>query len=373
MQRSRPVVAHFLLSSELSGSPPNEAIVSAFVEAGCDVELFGPYAGDMDLGMYSGSVHVGSFKGGWGYRGLVGAMPDFAWRRYCAFSATAEDPLPIAACLAKLHRKPMIALVDEIKSGSYVGDRSARWKALCKWAIRSASLCIVNDESRVALVRDYSGRAADREVLVYPGCFRSPPPVDIVAIERMRAIWGARADDLVVGVSGGVNLTAGFDWVHRATARTDHAFLLVQPVNLDPFTDYLLRSAVSAGRGYVEKQRLSWYEAWVSAAACDVGIAIYRNSAPQFQRMGISSNRLCMYLAMGVPVIASRQESFQFIEDFNCGVLVNGEDEVAEALSSVRKNLTAMRNGTMRATREHIRADSRYRTLVGRIQKILNA
>lgn len=89
-------------------------------------------------------------------------------------------------------------------------------------------------------------------------------------------------------------------------------------------------------------------------------MVIYLQDAPQFQHMGIASNRLCMFLAMGVPVIASRQPSFSFIEDFNCGVLVSDSTEFTAALQKVRANLQAMREGAVRAWNEYVRSNARY-------------
>jgi len=74
----------------------------------------------------------------------------------------------------------------------------------------------------------------------------------------------------------------------------------------------------------------------------DIGLAIYTNPAPQFQHMGISSNRLCMFLAMGVPVIATRQPSFRFIKDYNCGILVENYDQFLAAIRHIGAHLPSM-------------------------------
>jgi glycosyltransferase involved in cell wall biosynthesis len=83
--------------------------------------------------------------------------------------------------------------------------------------------------------------------------------------------------------------------------------------------------------------------------------------------MGISSNRLCMYLAMGVPVICSRQPSFQFVEDFGCGVMV---DDGAGFLAAARRlgaDLEARREACGRCFHDYIRPQERYRSLVAAI------
>jgi hypothetical protein len=61
----------------------------------------------------------------------------------------------------------------------------------------------------------------------------------------------------------------------------------------------------------------------------------YLSQKPQFQKMGVSSNKLCMYLQMSNPVVASRQESFRFLEDYGAGILIDSEAELAGAVVEI--------------------------------------
>ena len=106
--------------------------------------------------------------------------------------------------------------------------------------------------------------------------------------------------------------------------------------------------------------RSGWQDAWESAVALDIGLAIYTNPAPQFQHMGTSSNRLCMFLAMGVPVIATRQASFNFIETYQCGVLVDSYDEFKAAIEHIRNNLSVMRTNCQRCLHDYIMPSDRW-------------
>lgn len=347
--------AHFLLHPELAGSPPNDAIVSALLDLGYSVDLFAPGAVRNNPRC---SQRISSHDAEYGKRWLARNILSFRWRNYAVFSATSEDPLAIAATLARVHRRPFFALVDEIKSGSYRGDAPGYWKSLCQWAIRSARMSIVNDETRVELLREYANLPPRSNVLVYPGSFRTPPP----AAERsvLREKWGIPHDAFTVCVSGGFNETSGADWLFDCFKQDTTLHLVIQAVNMPPFTRLLLQNLAGAERLYLEPERLGWQEAWASAPACDVGLAIYKNPAPQFQSMGISSNRLCMFLAMGVPVIASRQSSFEFIEKYDCGRLVSSASEFQLAIEHIRNNLNVMRANALKCAREYIRAPERW-------------
>jgi hypothetical protein len=67
-----------------------------------------------------------------------------------------------------------------------------------------------------------------------------------------------------------------------------------------------------------------------------------------------------MFLAMGVPVIASRQDSFQFLEQFGCGILVDDSRGFSTAVDSIRERLPEMRANAFRCWKDCIRTPERY-------------
>ena len=160
-------------------------------------------------------------------------------------------------------------------------------------------------------------------------------------------MWGVPEDALVVGASGNFNLTAGADWLIDAL-KIPGRYGVIQPLGTDPLALFLLKRLEMSSRIYVEEKRLDWRTAWAQAAAMDIGVVIYKNPAPQFQHMGTSSNRLCMFLAMGVPVIASRQDSFRFLEEFDCGILVDDSRGFSAAVDRIRDRLVEMRANALR-------------------------
>ena len=67
-----------------------------------------------------------------------------------------------------------------------------------------------------------------------------------------------------------------------------------------------------------------------------------------------------MFLAMGVPVIASRQDSFRFLEEFGCGILVDDSRGFSTAVDRIRDRLVEMRENALRCWKEYITASERY-------------
>lgn len=366
-QKSK-LAAHFLLNCDLVYSPPNEAIVSALLDLGYEVHLFAPGM-DFDTTAYGLKVKAHPVEYGRGWLVRNGLSP--SWRRYSVFSGTSEDPLAVVGLLSWLHRRPSFILADEIKSGSYRGNAPEYWKNLCRWAMRRAKFNIVNDESRINLLKEYAAIRGNGKIIVYPGCYRDPPP----GADRnvMREQWGVPEGALLVAASGGFNLSAGADWLIQALEQLPELRVAIQPLAIDPLARFLLEQIRGRERLYIEPARMGWKEAWASAAAFDVGLAIYRNPAPQFQNMGISSNRLCMFLAMGVPVIASRQPSFEFIEKYNCGVLVERPQDLAAAIDQIAMNLDSMKANALQCSQEYIQAPARWVELRNALARTLSS
>ena len=121
---------------------------------------------------------------------------------------------------------------------------------------------------------------------------------------------------------------------------------------------------------YIQDHLLTWQEVYASVAGADIGMSVYTHSAPEFQNMGISSNRLCMFLSMGIPVIASQQASFEFLERYHCGVLVKNEHEFIEAIDFVRQRLPEMKANATRCAKEYIDTSGKYANLVSALRAI---
>lgn len=352
--------AHFLLIPELLYSPPNNAIINAYLENNYQVDIYTP--GEIvETSRYGTSVRIFSVDYSWSW--IVRNAIKNKWCSYDIISGTSEDPLLIVGMVSELYRKKSICLVDEIKSGTYRGDRSEFWKRLCKRAIRRSQLRIVNDESRVNLLRDYGNIEIHKEILVYPGCYYDRPEKRISVRQRYRSHWGFNEDDFVIASSGGFNMTAGAEWLLQYLKENAQVCSVIQPLGVTPLSMYLLKNFESGGKIYIQENRMGWAEAWESAQAFDVGLCIYKNQAPQFQHMGISSNRLCMFLAMGVPVIATRQKSFEFIEEYNCGVLVDNYKEFSNSIGVIKESLSVMKLNCERCFQEYIRPKERFNEL----------
>ena len=147
--------------------------------------------------------------------------------------------------------------------------------------------------------------------------------------------------------------------------------MLTQPLTIKDFDSYLLANHHSRAQLRIAPKRLTWQQSWSSMGGVDIGVSIYNKPAPQFQNMGTSSNRLCMFLAMGVPVIVSRQASFQFVEDYECGYMVGNSTQFSEAIQKISDNLDQMKRNALRCADQHIDTHGKYLELTTSIRKTL--
>lgn len=65
-----------------------------------------------------------------------------------------------------------------------------------------------------------------------------------------------------------------------------------------------------------------------------VGIALYSETHLGYRAtyMGLAAGKIGNYLKCGIPVIATRLPSLQYLEDFHCGILIDSEDDILSAL-----------------------------------------
>jgi glycosyltransferase involved in cell wall biosynthesis len=359
--------AHFLLGRELAGSPPNKALVEALNELGYEVDLYAPGGNDSDSQL---STRIYPVE--YGRRWILKHALSPKWRRYALFSGTTEEPMAIVGILSWFHHRPSFTLADEIKSDAYRGGRSAGWKRLCRWAMRRSKFSIVGDSDRVELQRHYAGLEADDPIIVYPSSFRSPP--ESQDRRRLRREQGVPDHALVLAYAGSFGHLLGADWLLGALEAIPTLHVAAQIVNLDPLTRMLLEHTRARDRLHLDDRtgpgRVSWKEAWSSVTIGDIGMVVYHHAGSQFQRMGTSSNRLCMFLAMGLPVVVSRQPSFAFVEKYDCGVMVESEREFVDAIQFIGRRLAEMKRNALRCAAEYFDTEGRYQKLLGALATI---
>jgi hypothetical protein len=275
--------------------------------------------------------------------------------------------MAIAGALSKRFGGRCIAVCDEIFLGGYEGNaRKGYWKYLVRRGMQQAAMTIITDLCRVDLQQRYAGLGPKHRFLEYPCCYCETD------FQHTRKYWkdylGLRSDNLTLSFSGHTSTSTGAHWVINSLDRLPPQIrILFQPggSGADPFMSAVLRhlSNLDDRVLFIPGRNSSFVEAMSLNLASDIGLVFYLSPKPQFQRMGLSSNKLCMYLKMARPVIASRQPSFDFLEEHKAGVLIESEEEIPDAVEQIASSYAAYSLGAEDCFHKFIRPRERLESL----------
>lgn len=99
---------------------------------------------------------------------------------------------------------------------------------------------------------------------------------------------------------------------------------------------------------------VSTYELDPLVSSADIGIALYSEVELDYRAtyMGLAAGKIGNYLKCGVPVIATKLPSLSYIEEYNCGVLITKESEIANAINLILSDRDSFSKNAHRCYRE---------------------
>jgi glycosyltransferase involved in cell wall biosynthesis len=353
--------AYFEARADYFGRPLDDGILRALLANGFDIDVYAPN-GDLPQTLYPANVRrlPVEYRRAW----LQRHMARRSWREYDLFLGTTDLPMAFAGTIAKLAGRPSVTVVDEIYLGGYEGlATTLYWKKLSQWAMRRAAFTIITDEVRIPLQREYASLPPQHEFLLYPCAY--PTPYAGRSPAAAREALGIAGGDFLLSSTGAFTSANACDWLVRL-CNGDVRSLIQTGGRPDPVLDSLLQRL--SGPLYFP-ERLEWRESTEITVAADAAAALYLSPKSQFQAMGISSQKLCTALWLGIPVIATRQNSFRFIDQYRCGELIDREEELPGAIGRIRENREEYAANAGRAMREYVRAEERLQALTERFRK----
>lgn len=354
--------AYFEARADYFGRPLDDGILRALLANGFEIDVYAPN-GDLPQTLYPAGVRRLSveYRRAWLQRHTARR----SWRQYDLFLGTADLPMAFAGTLAKFAGRPAVTVVDEIYLGGYEGlATTLYWKKLSQWAMRRAAFTIITDEVRIPLQREYASLPPQHEFLLYPCAY--PTPYSGRSHAAAREAMGIGEGDFVLSSTGAFTSANACDWLVRFV-NGDRRLLIQTGGRPDPVLDSLL---ARLGGPLYFPQRLEWRESTEITVAADAAAVLYLSPKPQFQAMGISSQKLCTALWLGMPVIATRQDSFRFLEQYRCGELIDREDELPAAIARIRGNREEYAANAARAMREYVRPEERLQKLTARFRRV---
>jgi hypothetical protein len=188
----------------------------------------------------------------------------------------------------------------------------------------------------------------------------------------VRHALGIGEHDFVVSLTGGFHQFSGAPEAIRLLDNENTDFrLMIQTGGVpDMVTHELLRKLALHYRVCYLPDRVGWREAAGLASAGDVGLVFYNSPLIDDQYVGLSSQKLCTFLLLGKPVVAGWQASFEFIEQFKCGVLIKKESDLLGAINRIRDNYAAYAENALRCVEEYIQPMQRLNALSDKFREL---
>ena len=346
----RKRAAYFQLRADYCGRPFDDGIVKALNAAGYDIDVYAP-AGSPCLDPMPPHVRrfEVEFRRAWLMRELRHRSK---WRRYDLFLGNPDLGTAFAAVLARAALRPFVNACDEVYVGGYEGLALRYWKRVARWAARQARFTIITDLVRVELQRQYAELPRDHRFVPYPSCYADSYSGRSRA--DARASLGLDPGELALSATGSLTESNGAHWLLGMLDWFDGR-LLIQPGNrADAVLETLLLRLQRERRVIYVAERMSWRQATEVTVAADIAAVFYLSPKWQFQQMGLSSQKLGMSLWLGIPVIASRQPSFELVRDFGCGEIIGDGDELPAAIERIRADWPRYSAAALRTVDEYI-------------------
>jgi glycosyltransferase involved in cell wall biosynthesis len=261
--------------------------------------------------------------------------PDLIYRRHSMFCSE--------YFLSRLFKIPCVVEVNGVVSyeseTSLKGDRFSQWliSDIEKYSFKRADrYIVVTSKLKEILINDYDIPAGKITVVENGANTELFRPMDVTIAKRE---CNLNIENTYLCFVGSLAIWHGVEY-----------FISAMPLILKEYPDVralivgesLLKSelenqanqlnisdkVVFAGR--ISYEKVPWY---INASnICVVPSWQYGKT----QKIGLSSLKLCEFLACGKPVVASRISGFEFIEDNDCGYLVNPESPQDLASSIIK-------------------------------------
>jgi len=356
--------AFFELFADYFGRPSDDGVIRALLDAGFLVDVFAP-GGELPQSVYDDRVrrHDVTFRRTW----LQSHLRRSFVRHYDLFLGTADLPMAFAGALAKLARKPLVTVCDEVFIGGLEGAAVSVWKNATRWAMRQSELTVITDLAREPLQRAYAALPPEHPFVQYPSCFATPYAGR--SRDDVRRSLGVADDELVLSFTGALSETNGAEWLVRLIDRLPpKTRVLIQPGGRPPAVVDALVSRLD--RTIYRPDRLSWRDAAELTNAADISLVFYRSTFPEFLQMGLSSQKLCTSLWLGIPVVATTQPSFHFIRDYGCGELIERQEEIVAAIERIAADRDRYAANCRRAMEEYVKPAERLRDLTARFAEV---
>jgi len=263
-------------------------------------------------------------------RQLTRRRPKYRW-----IVTVPQWGLHYAGLAARFAGIPLGCISDELRSDAEATtSEQKRWKARERRAHQRCKWTIALSPERADFIREENRLGAPHRIFVvpnaqpgsaerlasryYPDVLGLPPAARVLL--HAGSLWWSAANELVEAAQG----WAG-DWVVVFQGR------LAMPRNGWRDTSHIRRSEQVLPASLLD----------YATSSASIGLALYDASKVNNRLMSTASGKVALYMKNALPVIATDQSGFAWLERERCGVCVSSVQEIPAAADRIWRDYDA--------------------------------
>lgn len=263
--------------------------------------------------------------------------------------------LHYAGLAARLAGIPMGCISDELRSDAEAKTpEQQRWKARERRAHQRCRWTIALSPERADFIREENRLGAAHPIFIVPNAARGPSaratsryyqdvlglPASARILLHAGSLWWTAVDELIESTHDWTS-----DWVVVFQGR------FAAPRNL--WHD--------AARVRLSEQVLPSSLLDYAASSATIGLALYDASRDNNRLMGTASGKLALYMKNTLPVIATDQSGFGWLERERCGACVSSVREIPAAADRIWSDYDVYAGNVRRYYDGHMEFETHFR------------
>jgi hypothetical protein len=259
---------------------------------------------------------------------LVRTRPKYDW-----LFAVPQWSLHYTSLAASLANIPMVCISDELKAEEEAtSDVLKRWKHRERRAHQKCTFTIALSDPRAAFIRDEDCLGPDHPIVTVPNA--APGPAGRLVSHYYQDVLGIACDKRIL-------LHAGSWWWKRqfgdledvACGWGESNVLVFQGRIQNHFPASAPHPNLRFNSTVLPSDLLDY-----AVSSAHIGLALYDTRIANNRLMGTASGKITLYMKNMLPVIATANPSFDWIEREGCGVLVKDLRDIGAAVDHIRNH-----------------------------------
>jgi hypothetical protein len=249
--------------------------------------------------------------------------------KYRAIVTVPQWGLHYCAIAARLGGIVLGCISDELRiEGEARSDAERRWKERERRAHAQCAWTMALSTDRADLVRRENRLPDDHPIFVVPNVGRGPA-------RRTRSCYfqdalGLEADARILLHAGSLWWTRAAELAERAAGWTNDLTVVFQTRFVPSSNGHRDSARVRYAPGVLPSALLDY-----AVSSASIGLALYDSSNANNRTMGTASGKVGLYMKNLLPVIATHDGGFEWLEREGCGVCVDGPDDIPAAAARI--------------------------------------